>query len=149
MGAHVNIKVDTEDLLALIGDDPEVRLTIQSSIVQQFAERHLKAVARDEGFKDLEKVLKEAVKAEVGEQVGTISYPNKVNLNDRMQASIRGEVASQIRSLVDSVTAEASKSIVNSVSPLIDSKVNARLDYDIKAAVDAEVKRRLTDAANA
>lgn len=142
MATHINIQVSTEDLLALLGDDPEVRLTIQSSIVQQFATSHLKAIVNHELVKEVEKDLKTALAQEIKDQVGTWNRNNFTvhsAIEERIKNLATTAVALRFQDLIE---AEIEKRL-----EALEPNVAHYLNSNIKKRVDAEVQRRLEVAA--
>ncbi len=150
MPTHINIQVSTEQLLELLGDDPEVRLSIQSSIVQQFATKHLKAVINHDMMKEIEKDLQTAVAQEIADQVGTWAKNTGPWERDRRFEPSQA-ISDTIKQLAGSAVIKTYETLIKEAvdkrQEWIESAVSQRLGQNITKMVDDEVKRRLTAAA--
>lgn len=124
-----------EALERLIGDDKEMEIQVKSSIINEFAKRHIKSVANSEIIKNIEtSVLNEMKKTnyfglmqETGSGWNKAIQPSSA-LRDIIEKSVVGSIDTIIRTKITEHSLETEK------------KINERLDY-----LAGEVERYLRD----
>ncbi len=135
----INFQVSTDDLLRLLGDDPDTQLEIRSSIVQQFTDRYLKSLVNHETVKETERILREGIKDEIQKVVGSASW-QEVHLKPRIKSQVKDLVESHVgttlRTLVTEAVAEQTERISKQVSDVVARQYNV----DIRRQVEARVQ---------
>ena len=134
----INIKLSADDVLQLLGDSPEARLEASSSIVQQFASRHLKTLVNHEIMQGVTRDLQATLTQAVQEAVGTWKA-NRFTPNETVLRSIRSHVETQVRDVVE----RESDRVAERLLPMIESHVKLQVHAEIRKQVKAEVERRM------
>jgi hypothetical protein len=149
--AQVVINLGYETLERLIGGDDEAAIQIRQTIVQQFANRHLKAVANSETVRQvgaaIEAAVVEAVQAQVGKKAP--GYGGKLTFNPEIKAAIHEEVRNPIATKVREEVLAAVEGALEKIRPEIADRVNKAVDREIAAQVRAAVAQKLQAAQEA
>src|ERR1035437_10268974 len=95
-----------EALERLIGGDSEVEIEIRNSIIQKFAEKHLKPLANCEPITSTLKTITEVIKDQVIEkcskEIATFQQSWHGGINDvKLRPEIKSEIDRQVRALTD------------------------------------------------
>ena len=135
----------------LIGGDSEVEIEIRGSVVQKFAERHLKAVANSDGLKKQLDSLSSALSDKASQQMAEAIGVFKTDFGRTQLVRLRPDVTDRINVMVqnavsDMIREEVMKVISNTDIPKI---VNQCVTHNMKYAVDAAVKAKMAEAAAA
>lgn len=128
----------------LIGGDTELEVELRSSVVQEFARRHLKAVVADVGMqKHIDKIsrmVQSSIDDEVKSRVVSMSWGN-YKISDSMKLRIREEageaVSAETKQIVREIAAEQLESLRQIVSVLLQD-MQSKLDKAIARAADLE-----------
>lgn len=132
-----------EALERLIGGDTEVEIDIRNSIVQKFANRHLKGVVNGLVERGLIKAAETEIKKEVFE---TLNW-NNVRLTDKYKSVLESEISIMIGKKIEALI--SSKLELNALEEQIDIKINRRLisilDTLTKGAIEEKAKQLIKE----
>lgn len=138
----LRLVLDSSAIQAVLEQEgPEVAVEIQKRIVQQFAERHLKAVVNTEVIKKAEVEVTRAAAWMVEEMVGKStgvghSHRRTITLNADIRRQIKNRVEADVEELV---LREVHKRVAEVD---IEQKVQAKVTWHIQRQVDEEVRSR-------
>ena len=153
------IQINSKQALEqLIGDDPEIALSLKNSAVQAFAEFHLKPteaeVARH--VKPLKEALHKAILAETQEifkETGNYSEPAQpLNSWDSRGGRVgsftpgpemKEKIKAQVIHALSVTVAEEAKLYVDEID--VDRKIAKAIDVEVNARIEAGVRKRLDD----
>lgn len=108
----MSIKIQINSLGALerlIGDDTQLEIEIRNSIVQEFAKKHLKAVAKEQLTRDLSVAIQAELRKEFFEEVKNGSWGTKTvfsmeilnQIKEKLRDTARLELAQIVRETVE------------------------------------------------
>ena len=147
------IKLRTDDILELLGDSPEVRLEVSSSIVQRFTERHLKALVNHELMKKVETRLRSSLKRQVESQIGKWIQIKSNYMQQGKQVELDPKMAEKIQQTAQSAVSAHVREVVQEELAKWDDKIEAyvqqSLTANIRDRVNREVKTKLEAASKA
>lgn len=139
-----------EALERLIGGDSQVEIDIRNSVVQRFAEKHLKPLANSDFIKNTLSSIKEQIYAEVKnkveKEIATFKTSYLGGITDiKLHPSIKQEIESQVKNTTnDTIRKAVDDTIKNNLTEAEISRiVAARFQYYTKDTVDREIKARL------
>lgn len=152
--SKVIIQPSAEALAALLSVDGEVSLELRQSIVEEFASRHLRAVANDPAIAarldELARALSAQVKEQITAQIGAMKqegWRERFTLRDDIRREIDTHVAFEAKRVID-------ERIADTLAPRLDEIARAaiaaaeramlrRIEQNIETLVKTEVARRL------
>lgn len=147
----LTIQINNKEALErLIGNDTEVEIDIRNSVVQKFAEKHLKPLANSPiitGTLDaiktgITKQVTERVEAEIG--AFKADYYGRVT-ELKLRPEIKAEIERQVRTLTDKTIQdtvdEALKTWLNDAE--LKKRIDARFEYYTKEHINMEIKSRI------
>lgn len=144
-----------ETLERLIGNDNELEIQVRNNIVQEFAKKHLKAIANETTFQNeiatFKRKLQEEFDKKLEESVATVKRYyvcggiEKVTLHPEIKTAIDR----QVRERIDSQIAEAVEGGIKhwEADSNINDRVSKRMDYFVTQHINQEVKKRLEELA--
>ncbi len=161
----MSVKIQINSLEALermIGGDNEIEIQVRSSIVQEFAKKHLKAVAQNIQSSEI-CAVKDAIRKEVQDQmrdsngVLQVRYNNIAELTPQKKAEIKELVLKQMQTEFDLLVSadgvafnmykltndKLEKALNDAVSRIENKITDAVLTGRIEKMVDAKLKERL------
>lgn len=142
-----------EALERLIGGDSEVEVEIRNSVVQKFADKHLKALANSDMItkfcNSLGATIQKDLHEQANNQIGTIKTNwvgavEKVTLHPSCKSEIESLVRTQVDDMIRKSVEDAIKFWANDAE--IEKRVEKRMEYFAEERIKTEVKQRL-DAA--
>lgn len=138
-----------EALERLIGGDTETELEIRHSVVQNFADRHLKAVANSATLKDACDKLSAELRSQAAKFIsGQIASFQENWRGDLTNVKFKPEI---VKAMLDTVKANIGSTISQVVKDAVDEwmqendveeVIKKRLDYRIGIEVDARVREK-------
>lgn len=151
MNNNLTIQINNlQALERLIGGDSQVEIEIRNSVVQKFAEKHLKPLANSDHLDAVFKTIKEAIMKEVQEkcekEIATFKTEWYGRISEvKINPSIKTEIDSQVRHVVDDTIRktvdESIKFWANSSE--IEKRIEKRFEYYTTEHINAAVKARL------
>jgi hypothetical protein len=148
----LTIQINNKEALErLIGNDTEVEIDIRNSVVQKFAEKHLKPLANSPAING----TLEAIKADIAKQtrekvekeIATFKegYYNSRATDIVLRPEIKAEIERQVRNLTDKTIQdtvdEALKTWLNDAE--LKKRIDARFEYYTKEHINTEIKSRI------
>jgi hypothetical protein len=147
----LTIQINNKEALErLIGNDSEVEIDIRNSVVQKFAEKHLKPLANSPQITgtlnairdDISKQIKERVEKEIA----TFKESWGGSISDiKLRSEINTAISSQVRILTDKkiqeAVDEALKFWLNDAE--LKKRIDARFEYYTKEHINTEIKSRI------
>lgn len=143
------MKIQINSLAALerlIGGDTEVEIAIRGNIVQEFAKKHLKAVANSATInsnllqyrEELKRVLESAVAQNIGEFKTEWGQVKLVRLRSEIQEQLNSAVATANRALVQETVDKKLTEIDldKRVNAAVNTQVEERIKLGVRAALD-------------
>ena len=143
----------------LLGGDTEIEIHLRQQIVEEFARKHLKALANDSTWKGVHKIWETEVNAVVAEQLSSLIEKKRAqtegaapfayvwNLND----AIRKHTEEKVDKILDNLVSErpyfVSSRVASALTEAIDiqSKHRIKDDERFKKFVDDEIERRVEE----
>ena len=148
-----NLTIQINNLSALerlIGGNSEVEIEVRNSVIQKFAEKHLKAMANCEPVTSTLKTIKESilgyVKQKVDTEIATFKKDYYNNITEvKLNPAIHAELDRQIRSKMDTFVFETIQASVKKWSDemKIDERIEKRVAYFTDGYIRDEVKKRI------
>ena len=148
---NLTIQINSlEALERLIGGDSQVEIEVRNSVVQKFAEKHLKPLANSDQIKttltqiqlDISRQIREKCEKEIA-TFKTSCYGSVTDI--KLNESIKGEIVRRVGETTDSIIRQhvddAIKTWNNDVE--LKRRIDARFEYYTKEAINAEIKARL------
>lgn len=140
-----------EALERLIGGDSDVEIDIRNSVVQKFAEKHLKAVANsvelNKSMESFRKTLNEHLTEQVVKHIGEFKTyysggtPYDLKLHPDFQRLVDANIKNAVNKMIDE---NVKAGIAKSTSDLdINSLIEKRIDMGIAAIVRAKVDEKM------
>jgi ribulose bisphosphate carboxylase small subunit len=124
-----------EALERLIGGDTELEIEIRNSVVQDFAKKHLKSVAKellDQGFTiSVKKLIQD-------EFFRVNSWGEILAFNEKTHRKLAEELNNDIRKTFDEILMEVLE--FNKLKQTVQERLNKTLDY-----IDAELKSKVLE----
>lgn len=139
-----------EALERLIGGDSEVEVEIRNSVVQKFAEKHLKPLANDSAITTTIAAIKEEITKQIKERCekqiaevennwyGSVS---KVKLNPAIKSEIEGQVRNIVDSTVRTMVDDAIKTWSSDAE--LKTRIDKRFEYYTTEFINSEIKGRI------
>lgn len=125
-----------EALERLIGGDNQLEIDIRNSVVQKFANKHLKAVANGLIERGLVKAAETEIKKEAFESLGF----NNVRLTDKYKKHLESQISimlgKQMREIIEQ------KLDPNAVEEQIIIKINTRLNELVDKVSKQEIEKK-------
>lgn len=148
-----NLTIQINNLSALerlIGGNSEVEIEVRNSVIQKFAEKHLKSMANCEPVTSTLKTIKESilgyVKQKVDTEIATFKKDYYNNITEvKLNPAIHAELDRQIRSKMDTFVFETIQASVKKWSDemKIDERIEKRVAYFTDEYIRDEVKKRI------
>lgn len=152
----MSIKIQINSLEALerlIGGDSELEIELRNSVVQDFANKHLKALAlvyNENHFKALTDSVYKEMKAKFHEEYGLKVVTEKGPYSystPKQVVQLKDETKAQFKFLIEKETmgqvATISKGIVDNLLPSIMKTVEKQVNIVVDEITKDEVKRRV------
>lgn len=144
-----------EALERLIGNDTELEIQVRNNIVQEFAKKHLKAIANETTFQNeiviFKKALQEEFDKKLGESIATVKrYYDGGNIEKvTLHPEIKAVIDKQVREKIDGQISEAVEGGIKhwEQDVNINERVKKRMDFYITQHINEEVKNRLQELA--
>lgn len=139
-----------EALERLIGGDSEVEVDIRNSVVQKFAEKHLKPLANSAPITSTLNAIKEEISRQIKDkcekEIATFKNDWYGRISEvKLNQSIKSEIDSQVRNVVDTTVRnavdEALKTWSNDAE--LKTRVEKRFEYYTTEMINTEIKSRI------
>lgn len=147
MKSNLTLQINSlEALERLIGNDSATEVEIRNSVVQKFAEKHLKPIA-DTVLSRID----DAVKQLVAEDIVTYKkdgWKSSVVLKDEYKALIQEEISKKIGSEIEASCAFATQKFIETLDDVVDKRVKRVGDEHITAFVNRRVSEKLENIKN-
>lgn len=138
--AGITIKLGVEDVMSLLGDDPEANLEVRSNVVQQFTSRYLKDLVTTEAMQKTRSVLLKAIGVMVAKEIGTVNFQT-VKINPDLRESIRQMISSGISREVSQLIKDAVASHVTSIEDDVRVAVKNVYNANINQLVREKIQK--------
>lgn len=140
-----------EALERLIGGDTETEIDIRNSVVQKFADKHLKCLANglydqkyNEFLHQLEKSIKEQFVQEFGlveSGAGHYGSPKVLKLSDASKERFRAEVKAYVEKFIFDATEVA----LHNAREMMDKHLKSRVDYHINRMLGEQTEKMIME----
>lgn len=139
-----------EALERLIGGDSEVEVDIRNSVVQRFAEKHLKPLANGHEISDTLTAIMSDIRKQISEkcekEIATFQTTWGGSVHDiKLRPEIKAEIERQVRTLTDEhirkSVEEALKFWANETE--LKKRIDNRFEYYTTDVINAELKSRI------
>lgn len=137
MADGMKLYLSVDALERLMGGDSEAEIRVRNSVVQEFARRHLKAVANSEAMRLAEQTVKKTIDDEFVEKRGVFG----VTLSEEYREAIKNEVREKFGSALFQAIGEVRNELHEEIKTAV-SEVRDRL----MGAIDLRIKKEVTDA---
>ncbi len=142
---------DLSALERLIGGDSEVEIDIRNSVVQKFAEKHLKSVANSgtlaQIFRNLETEIKNQTGLELSKSIATFNnYYGSTLFDVKLRPEVQAVITQHIRNETGKIIEAEADKILQTIKEEIDKRVEERTRYMSARYIDEEVKKRVAAA---
>ena len=152
----IKIQINSlEALERLIGGDTEIELEMRNSIVMEFTQKHLKAIANEGFVKEVGLALEKEMKNQFLVYVkDSSSYNTSIPmLNDAVKAELRKGTTNYLKDLIkeiaheelkiDWVRGDIAKALDASTTNILKELEPALLERRLNALVDQKIKEKL------
>jgi hypothetical protein len=148
----LTIQINNKEALErLIGNDTEVEIDIRNSVVQKFAEKHLKPIANADGFNNMLNSLRREINKQVQEKCEKEIATFKTNYYGVSDVKLRPEIITEIdwrvkaviESNIQAAVEEAVKKHMDEAS--IQKRINAKMEYYTDDLIRNEVRNRIEE----
>ena len=139
-----------EALERLIGNDSEVEVDIRNSVVQKFAEKHLKPLANSPQISGTLSAIKDDISKQIREkcegEIATFKTSWGGSITDiKLRSNIQAEIDRHVRLLTDKLiqdgVTEALKIWLNDAD--LKKRIDSRFEYYTKEYINNEIKSRI------
>lgn len=137
-----------EALERLVGGDTELEIEVRNSVVQRFAEKHLKPLANSDGFKAIGNQIRKDANDNLSREIASFKETWNGSLTDiKIKPEIKQEIDRQVRALVDEKIREAVHEATQfwANEKEIESRISKAMAYYNEETVKDEVKRRIEE----
>ena len=144
--AKLVVNLNLKDLETLLGKDSEAMVEVATSVVQQFANRHLKAIANDVIVENAAKAAKAYTESEFTKLVGKLTrrgWDYGFTPSDALNKALQNQAKTAVAKATEGFIATAVEERMEQIQSIIDQ----RTSYLTLAAIDEAVKERLARAA--
>jgi hypothetical protein len=151
-GKAMIFQLDLPAIERLIGGDTEVEVRIRKQIVEEFARRHLKAIAETASYEAAIQAAKDYVNQAAKETFGIENLVTShlwPTAGHRLKAMVESMVKEQAQKAVDEALLKTIEYQKRYWSKEINDAVRKANDKEIEKLVEAEIQRRLTAAKEA
>lgn len=139
-----------EALERLIGGNSEVEIEVRNSVVQRFAEKHLKPLANSEAiqntFSSIKKELNEKVEKSINDQICSFKqeWYGKPTITG-VKPEVQAEINRKVRDYFDKIVHEAIQKAIDewSKDAKVDERIEKRVAYFTDDYIRQEVKTRI------
>lgn len=139
-----------EALERLIGGNSEIEIDIRNSVVQKFAEKHLKPLANSDTVTKALTQLKESINKQICDQCAKdiakfkISWAGQIT-DVVLNPSIKSEIDSQVRTIVDNTIRKDVDAAIKfwANDKEIKDKIDSKFKYYTAELINDEIRRRL------
>lgn len=147
----MKMELNLPALERLIGGDSEIELKLRRQIVKVFEDHHLKQLATNMMQPQVIAVITEKVNATVKEELDIPRMADDLwpTISAKLRELIWGEVRTQVRAAVESVTAEFITQQRTQLMSTLLSQLQAELTRSLRTEVQAIVKSAMTAGTNA
>lgn len=142
-----------EALERLIGGDTELEIEIRNSVVQNFADKHLKSVANTKNFKDLETAIQNYIKDTFLKEEGGTWSSKKLVFKDDILQQFKASLVNQAQTVLNEKVKEALETVgakkriedtVNNAVERIVNEIESKISSDhIERLVQKRLKEKL------
>lgn len=148
---NLTIQINSlEALERLIGGDAQVEIEIRNSVVQKFAERHLKPLANSTAMENTLNGLREDIAKTVREkcekEIATFKSDWYGRVSEvKLRPEVKAEIDSQVRNVVDDTIRKTVDESIKfwSNGAELEKRVQKRFEYYTAEHINAAVKERL------
>ena len=156
MNKAITIQLNSlEALERLIGGDAQLEIDIRNSVVQSFAEKHLKAIASSEAVaakcKQVSTAVDTAFRAEVEQRIGNITKNfdgtvRAITLRTEVRSELSEAINERVKTAVRDATRESLDKFVEQIPALVDAAVKHRVTYELDEIVKNRVREAIANA---
>ena len=142
-----------EALERLIGNDNELEIQLRTAVVQEFATKHLKAIANETIVKNASNSIREEIKSEMFDIVNKSTYNEKLTLKEKYLSQLQSTISTLVKDIINEYVSEklnideinntikkrlefASESILDDLAPQV-------LDRKLDRFVEKRIKEKL------
>jgi hypothetical protein len=139
-----------EALERLIGGDTETEIDIRNSVVQKFAEKHLKPIVNSAPIMDVIRQIKDHAYKHIQEtcakelatfKASAYGTTYDIKLRPEVETAIRNKVRDSVDELVNKKVKSAIDEYCNDES--LTRRINVMMDHNIKVLVNEKIKQKL------
>lgn len=150
--SHLTLQINSKEALErLIGGDTETEIEIRNSVVQKFAEKHLKPIVNSDVITNaIQRIKEHANKYTIdmcSKEIATFKeqYVNgpiyDIKLRPEIDAIIKNKVREAINILINEKVEAALKEYCSDVR--LTRSINVKMDHNIEVLVNQKIKEKL------
>jgi molybdopterin converting factor small subunit len=168
----IKILIDLKGLERLIGNDTEAEIEIREGIIQTFAKKHLKSLAKSDTFEPILEGIQKSIVAMFREEMPIVrkkvdGWSNKYKwvlvrdgyFYEELRASIKKTATDLLNEILNGELADAQQAFrlecksrfdhhTNSIRQRITEEVDKQFGQSFNAEVEAEINRRIHELAS-
>ena len=143
------IQINSLDALErLIGGDTELEIEVRNSVIQKFAEKHLKPLANSSAFKKIEDQLRKDAADQLSGDIATFKRDWQGYVSDiKLRPEIKDEMSRQVRTMIDDKIREAVTEAVTfwANEKEVEDRITKRMAYYTDELIKDEVRKRIEE----
>lgn len=133
----MKLQLDREAIEAIFAcRGEEVKVELQSSIVQEFTRRHLKALATKDVIEPLQRQIRDDIIAKIGLRK---YYPTRFELNPALQLDVDKFILEEYHRLI----AASAERVIRDID--IDAKMRDVIDSKLDKLIEEKIDNKLMD----
>lgn len=139
-----------EALERLIGGDSEIEIDVRNSVIQKFANKHLKALANTNAITQtlskIQREISDEVSRRCSAEIATFKKNYYGAINEvKLNPAIESEISRKVRTLTDTAIQKAVDEAVEvwADEQGIKRRINAKFDHYTQDFIKAEVRAKL------
>lgn len=148
----LTLQINSKDALErLIGGDTQTEIDIRNSVVQKFAEKHLKPIVNSAPITDVIRQIKDYAYKHIQEtcaneiatfKASTHSYgAYDIKLRPEIEYSIKSKIRESIDELINKKVKDAIDEYCNDA--VLTKRINVMMDHNIKVLVNEKIKEKI------
>lgn len=144
MSDPLRVTLSTQALLALIGDDPELEVTLKSIAREQVAQAFKRRVVPTQIAQEVDNALREAISNRPRDGSNRLVQAVQIEIVKLAGEIIERTVAQQGAALIQGIVNEAAKNIEERVLEALTTRLQPRIDKLILSRIQAVFERAPT-----
>lgn len=148
---NLTLQINSKEALErLIGGDTKTEIDIRNSVVQKFAEKHLKPIVNSAPVTDTINQIKQHAQKYIAEacvkEIASFKYSFGNYIQDiKLHPEIESIIKSKIKESIDKLIIERVNAAIEQYynEAVLTKRINVMMDHNIKVLVNEKIKERL------